>query len=318
MNPLQAFQALQKTARKVHVGPSIRHLDDGGTTEVEAYDREQAEGAEPGLAELRGRSASDLFSSALAPVVAPAEEAADVPPIDAQGDRRAQELAMWQAWRDSGEDPDKLAPLLQSFAPLIRQKMSPYLGRLRLIPDSAIRTEFQLRFAEALRSYDPSKGGLSTHVYRHLDKAKRFITENQNVGRIPENRIYKIKQFQNTVEALKEKLDRSPTEAETAAELGWSAAEVKRMGSELRADLTSQSFEEDPYQLMPSRSEEVLRLFKYELSGKELEVYEHLTGYGRKQLTSTSDIAAAVRLPDYQVSRIKSGIERKLRRHLDT
>lgn len=317
MNPLQAFQALQKTARKVHVGPSIRRLDDGSTTEVDAYDREQAEGSEPGLAELRGRTTADVFTSGI-PVVPVVEEPADAPPIDAQGDLRAQELAMWQAWRDSGEDPEKLAPLLQSFAPLIRQKMSPYMGRLRLIPDSAIRTEFQLRFAEALRSYDPSKGGLSTHVYRHLDKAKRFITENQNVGRIPENRIYKIKQFQTTVEALKEKLDRTPSEAEIAVELGWPAAEVKRMSSELRADLTSQSFEEDPYQLMPSRSEEVLRLFKYELSGKELEVYEHLTGYGRKQLTSTSEIAASVRLPDYQVSRIKSGIERKLRRHLDT
>jgi DNA-directed RNA polymerase specialized sigma subunit len=317
MNPLQAFQALQKSARKVHVGPSIRRLDDGSTTEVDAYDREQAEGSEPGLAELRGRTTADVFTSGI-PVAPVVEEPADAPPIDAQGDRRAQELAMWQAWRDSGEDPEKLAPLLESFAPLIRQKMSPYLGRLRLIPDSAIRTEFQLRFAEALRSYDPSKGGLSTHVYRHLDKAKRFITENQNVGRIPENRIYKIKQFQTTVEALKEKLDRTPSEAEIAVELNWPAAEVKRMGSELRADLTSQSFEEDPYQLMPSRSEEVLRLFKYELSGKELEVYEHLTGYGRKQLTSTSEIAASVRLPDYQVSRIKSGIERKLRRHLDT
>lgn len=317
MNPLQAFQALQKSARKVHVGPSIRRLDDGSTTEVDAYDREQAEGYEPGLAELRGRTTADVFTSGI-PVAPVVEEPADAPPIDAQGDRRAQELAMWQAWRDSGEDPEKLAPLLESFAPLIRQKMSPYLGRLRLIPDSAIRTEFQLRFAEALRSYDPSKGGLSTHVYRHLDKAKRFITENQNVGRIPENRIYKIKQFQTTVEALKEKLDRTPSEAEIAVELGWPAAEVKRMGSELRADLTSQSFEEDPYQLMPSRSEEVLRLFKYELTGKELEVYEHLTGYGRKQLTSTSEIAASVRLPDYQVSRIKSGIERKLRRHLDT
>lgn len=317
MNPLQAFQALQKTARKIHVGPSVRRLDDGSTTEVDAYDREQAEGAEPGLAELRGRTTADVFTSGI-PVAPVVEEPADAPPIDAQGDRRAQELAMWQAWRDSGEDPEKLAPLLESFAPLIRQKMSPYLGRLRLIPDSAIRTEFQLRFAEALRSYDPSKGGLSTHVYRHLDKAKRFITENQNVGRIPENRIYKIKQFQTTVEALKEKLDRTPSEAEIAVELNWPAAEVKRMGSELRADLTSQSFEEDPYQLMPSRSEEVLRLFKYELTGKELEVYEHLTGYGRKQLTSTSEIAASVRLPDYQVSRIKSGIERKLRRHLDT
>ena len=62
---------------------------------------------------------------------------------------------------------------------------------------------------------------------------------------------------------------------------------------------------------------EMFCLFKFELQGKELEVYEHLTGQGRKQLTSTGQIAKEVGIPDYQVSRIKASLQKKLKRYLN-
>jgi DNA-directed RNA polymerase specialized sigma subunit len=60
----------------------------------------------------------------------------------------------------------------------------------------------------------------------------------------------------------------------------------------------------------------VLRLFKYELTGNERAVYEHLTGYGRPKLSSTSEIAKKLKMPDYQVSRLKNAIQKKLKRYL--
>ena len=102
-----------------------------------------------------------------------------------------------------------------------------------------------------------------------------------------------------------------------ANKLGWGLKEVGRMEDELRSDLMTQGFEDDPYALVPSKSEEVIRLFKFELQGKELAVYEHLTGQGRKQITSTGQIAKSVRLPDYQVSRIKASLQKKLKRYLN-
>lgn len=230
--------------------------------------------------------------------------------------RQQKELELWIAWDSNGRKTEGLGPLLKSFKPLIMSKAGVYQGKVR-IPDSAIQMEFQKQFVNALHSYDPEKGALGTYVYRYLDKGKRWIIENQNTGRIPENRAYKIQTYSNAVEELKEELGRPPEAAETAERVGWSLAEVDRMDSELRSDLVQQAFEEDPYSFSPSKTEEVLRLFKYELSGDQRAVYEHLTGYGRPQITSTNDIAKKLKIKDYQVSRIKGQIEGKLRRHLN-
>ena len=233
--------------------------------------------------------------------------------------RQGKEIALWQTWKDGGEKPKDLGPLLKSFAPLIQNKASTHLGKVRLVPDAAIRAEYQLQFVAALRAYDPTKGvALGTYVYRYLDKAKRYIAEHQNVGRIPENRIYRIKEFTTAQENLLESLDRAPTDDELAEELGWTKADAKRMSAELRSDLISQGFEEDPFQLIPSKEEEVLRLFKYELTGIDQEVYAYLTGYGRPKTPNTGEIAKKMKLPDYQVSRIKLSLQKKMKRYLES
>lgn len=231
--------------------------------------------------------------------------------------KKAKELEMWRAWKEGGQNPNDLSPLLRSFKPMIRSKVNVYKGKVKMIPDAAIEAEFQLRFVDALRSYDPSKGSLGTYVYRYLDKSKRFIAENQNIARIPENRIYKLKLYTSRRDELTEDLGKVPSVSDMAENLGWPLAEAKRMDSELRNDLTTQGFEEDPYALTPSKSEEVLRLAKYELTGNERAVYEHLTGFGRTKLTSTNDIAKSLGMPDYQVSRLKNAIKKKLERYLN-
>lgn len=232
-------------------------------------------------------------------------------------DKKIRELELWKTWKANGEQPRDLQPLLRSFKPLIRSKVNVYKGKVKMIPDSAIESEFQLRFVDALRSYNPDKGSLGTYIYRYLDKAKRFIVENQNVGRIPENRVYKIKLFNQAKDDLTEELGTEPTVAEIAQRLNWKVAETERMDSELRNDLMTQGFEDDPYALTPSKSEEVLRLFKYELTGNERAVYEHLTGYGKPRLTSTGAIAKSLKMPDYQVSRLKNAIQKKLKRYIN-
>lgn len=240
------------------------------------------------------------------------EEAARAAELAGKKDR---EVALWTAWNQAGRTPATLQPLLKSFRPMINSRVAIYKGKLKMVPDSAIEAEFNLRFVDALKSYDPSKGSLGTYVYRYLDKAKRFIVESQNIGRIPENRAYKIKLYTTTRDEMAETLNRTPTEKELAERLGWDQAEIARMDSELRNDLVAQGFEEDPYSFTPSKVEETLRLFKYELAGEEREVYEYLTGMGRPQVVSTGDIAKKMGIPDYKVSRVKQTIQNKLKRY---
>lgn len=233
-----------------------------------------------------------------------------------RADKKARELEMWRKWKEGGQKKEDLAPLLESFTPMIKSKVNIYAKKVR-IPPSAIELAFQVEFVNALKSYNPDKGAaLGTYVYRHLDKGRRWIAENQNIGRIPENRIYKIREYNTAKEELMDSLGREPTIKELAKSLEWSEAEVDRMDSEQRTDLITQGFEDDPFALVPSRTEEVLRLFKYEVTGEQREVYEYLTGYGKPKLTSTGEIAKKMGIQDYQVSRIKSQIEKKLRRYL--
>lgn len=289
IDPIQDFL---KYAGRVAVKPYVRKEPDGDPVQVKGYVRQQEGAAAPDAAEVAKRQAE-------------------------LADKKDREVAMWEAWNQSGRSPKALQPLLKSFRPMINSRASVYKGKLKMVPDSTIEAEFNLRFVDALRSYDPSKGSLGTYVYRYLDKAKRFIVENQNIGRIPENRAYKIKLYTTTRDELTEELGKTPTENELAKRLGWDPAEVARMDSEIRNDLVAQGFEEDPYSFTPSKSEETLRLFKYDLAGEEREVYEHLTGLGRPQLTSTGDIAKKMGIPDYKVSRIKQVLQNKLKRYIN-
>ena len=88
------------------------------------------------------------------------------------------------------------------------------------------------------------------------------------------------------------------------------------MDSERRNELVTQRFVTDPSSITPSKTEEVLKLFKYELTGEQRLVYEHLTGFGREKITSTGDLAKKLNMKDYQVSRIKNQIESKLRKYI--
>lgn len=329
MNPVQAFFKYAEHHKKVHVREYVRHTPSGGTTDVEAYDREideldRAEGAEEdAILDRPDVPVREADLEAEQPELAPEDpeqERRDIVAIE-RGKltkmSKEEELEAWRKWKAGGEKPEDLSGLMKSLQPLIRHRMGPYLGRVRLIPDAAIEAEFNIRAVEALRRYNPDKAGLATHVYRYLEKAKRFVTERQNVGRIPENRIYKIKAYQKARDALLEETGKTPTLPELAKHLKWSLAEVDRMDSELRSDLMTQGFEADPYSMTPSKSEEVLRLFKYELQGREREVYELLTGIGKVRVTSTGEIGKKLGIPDYQVSRIKDSIQRKLRKYVD-
>jgi DNA-directed RNA polymerase specialized sigma subunit len=287
MNPVDEFIQLKKIASEVLVRPHLR-VQDGKSTIVDAHYRTVKSGDKPDGEEEKLRKLRE---------------------------RQEQEVRLWETWNSGGRKKDDLKPLLESFKPMIRSKVSVYKNEVR-IPPSAVELEFKLRFVDALKSYNPEKGALGTYIYRYLDKGKRFIVENQNIARIPENRAYKRGQFKAAKVELAEDNGTPPTLKELANHLGWSVAEVDRMDRENRDDYLSTEFLDDPSEIVPSRDEETLRLFKYELAGKERELYEYLTGYGKPHIDSTSELSKILGLKDYQVSRLKASISKKLSKYV--
>jgi len=237
--------------------------------------------------------------------------------------RQQFEIEQWQKWKQSGEKPTELRPLLQSMRPLIKGQVNVFKGRVRNIPPAAIEAEFNRHAMTAFRSYDPNRGAkLSTHVRNHLQKAKRFVAANQNLGYIPEHRVWNIGEFKNAQSYLQEQLGRQPTSTELTEHLGWTPAEVGRMQKEMRADLPASGFVDaqgqstDPGQFLPSREREVMNLIGYELSPEEKLVYERTYGVGGQRAQTPGQIAKSLKFSPSKVSRLRKKIAGKIQQHL--
>jgi DNA-directed RNA polymerase specialized sigma subunit len=231
-------------------------------------------------------------------------------------EKQGKEMDMWNQWNAGGRQPEHLQPLINSFKPLINSKVNIYTTKIRDIPPEAIRAEFLNQFVQAMQTYDPNRGaGLGTHVQHQLKKAQRFVTTYQNPGRIPENRIYKIRELQDAEMHLDDRFGRAPTQLELADHLKWSPRQVGLLQKEVRKARPTSQFENDPFAYTPSRQQEILRLLPYELTHDERAVFEYVYGIGGKPQLGTGDIATKLSMSPPKVSRLKASIAGKYRKH---
>lgn len=230
---------------------------------------------------------------------------------------RKQDLQLWTQWKESGEDPGHLRPLLQNLRGTIRSQSNRWAGKVDL-PPAAVHAEFNKQALNALRTFNPNKGAnVSTWVNTNLKKAQRWVTTYQNPARVLEGRVYKIGQFDNAVASLDDQLGREPTTQELSEYLKWGEAEVSRMQSEKRRALYSGASETgyDPTVIAPSRESEIFNMIRPELSPEEMLVYEHLSGYGGKPQLKAGQIAKKFGMSPTKVSRLKKAIARKMERY---
>jgi DNA-directed RNA polymerase specialized sigma subunit len=230
--------------------------------------------------------------------------------------RQAQEMQMWERWKQGGEKPQDLRPLIHSFKPLVSHQANIWAGKVRDVPPAAIRAEFTNQFVSALQTYDPQRGaGLGTHIRHQLKKAQRFVTTYQNPGRIPENRVYRIRELQDAEMQLDERFGREPTQLEIADHLKWSPKQVDVLQREVRKARPTGQFETDPSTFTPSRQKEVLRLLPYELTSDEKQVFEYIYGVGGKPKLGPGQIARKLKMSAPKISRLKRSIAEKYARH---
>ena len=233
-----------------------------------------------------------------------------------KGGLEHEDFQLWKQWRDSGEDPDKLRPLMNQFRGMIRQGVNRWSSID--MPPAVIQAEHNKQFLLALRSYIPEKGKLGTWVGSHLKKApQRFLTTYQNPARIIETRTGAQRGlFDAAVATLDDQLGREPTSQELSEHLGWSLPEVERATSEGRqARYTSFGLGLDPATNMPSRATEIARFIKPELSPEETLVWEYTTGEGGKAKLRPGEIATRLGMSPSKVSRLRNSITEKIKKY---
>jgi DNA-directed RNA polymerase specialized sigma subunit len=242
------------------------------------------------------------------------EKDADLPDWS---DRQQSDFDLWQTWKDNGEKPNDLRPLLQKFRPLIRKRANHWATQADL-PPATVHAEFNRHFLVACKTYNPKLGAaLGTWVTHKLQKAQRWVGNYQDPTRVQEGRYYRIGEFNNAKATLDDRLGRDPTSQELAEHLGWNPNEVKRLQQETRGTTFSGSFEGfDPTSIQPSKESEALDLVRFQLDPDEMRVYEHTIGYGGKEILKPGEISRKLGLSPAKVSRLRNSITEKLENHL--
>lgn len=237
--------------------------------------------------------------------------------------KAAKEVDMWRSWKESGEDPDKLQPLLQSLNPVINQNVLRH--KAPRIHKPVIEAEARTLTVRALRRYNPAKGTMvSTHVHNNLKGLNRFVKKHQNFTRIVETQANRIGDYQRAKDLLSEQFGREPTTLELSNHLKMSQKKVERLEKELRKDSFSALASDDlvesnPFEQVLPVHREVIQMLPYELTLDEQKVFNHLFGRGGvSKDTSTGSIAKKLGWSQSKVSQIKNSISKKYQQYLES
>jgi DNA-directed RNA polymerase sigma subunit (sigma70/sigma32) len=229
---------------------------------------------------------------------------------------KERELNLYNRWRE-GDNAAKVE-LLGSLEPLIRRSVNKFYKSG--IPEFAVRAEGFRLASGAIDSYDPKKAQLNTHVTNYLKKLSRFVTNYQNVGHIPEPRALIIGKYNTIYSNLEADKGREPTITELSDAMQIPPAEVERLQSELRADLslTIEEDEDDVGFYSFTRDEETdprvkqaIETVYFEADPLDKKILEYHFGlYGTTRLKS-KDIALKLNLRDSDLKsrKTKLGIE---------
>lgn len=231
-----------------------------------------------------------------------AQLAADTAPT--RGER---DMTLWHAWKKTPSDTN-MSALLSQVNPLIHREANKWAGSLAR---PLLVAEGQRLAVGAFHSYDPSKGAaLGTHVVNALQKMSRLSYSNQNVARLPENKMLMFHSFNVAQSKLTDEHGRPPTTDELADHLGWSIKHLTTFRKEIGHQELLESGGNTPdggnAGLYDSdESDHTLDFVHHDLPPSQKLIFEHLTGYGGAPILSNAEIQKKLNLTQGQYSYLK-------------
>ena len=244
-------------------------------------------------------------------------------------EQKKNEIELWHKWNLNGQKPKDLEPLIKSFNPMIQRRVNLFKNRVE-IPTSAIEHKHKELFVQALKTWDPKKGGaLNTWIDWNLRKGVRYIDSNKNFARIPENISQHIGAYKAVKAELTEKLGHEPDAHAIHDHLltvghptmgRLSIKDITRIEKEQRRGLiqSGHDIEElggSPY--MSSRAEEVKLLIVHQLTPEERSVHEYTFGLNGKPKLKPGEIAKKLKMDNSKVSKLRHSILGKMQTYLE-
>ena len=216
--------------------------------------------------------------------------------------RQEQDLELWRKWKAAPTDVNASA-LLRAMDPLIAREVNKWSGSLAR---PLLETEGKRLAMEAFHSYDPNRGAaLGTHVVNQLQKMSRLSYSNQNVARLPENKMLQYHAFTLAHATLQDELGRAPTSEELSDHLGWSNKHL----TTFRRETTHQELLESggtegtsTGTFTADEADHTVDFIHHGLPPRQRAIFEHLTGYGGAEILSNQQIQKKLNITQGQYS----------------
>lgn len=226
----------------------------------------------------------------------------------------------YRAWQQN-QSPAHNDMIVEKVQPIIDSALKTYVGQD--VPPS-VRLQAKRMALDGLKSYDPSKSKLKTHLMWHLQGLKRAAAKSNQILNVPE-RVRLDGNYVNTsFNELSDKLGRDPSDSELADYTGLSINRIQKVRSYkpgLSEGAASQVYTNedgdsisDPASRIPGMdSGGAWRDFVYDgLDDRSKLIMEHTFGMNGKKILDNIGIAGKLRITPARVSQIRADIQKKM------
>jgi DNA-directed RNA polymerase specialized sigma subunit len=204
--------------------------------------------------------------------------------------------------------------ILKQYKPLIDSTVRAYSGN---VPANLVQLEAEIIARNAIRSYDPNRASLGTHLKTQLKQMNRIINDASPIY-IPESRASKYNKYLTIRENKERSLGREPTISEMADAMHMNVNDIKMLSKETNTKLITDENIPNAYHMSydPGFNElDVLeRLHKNISDQKSKEILEHVFGIHNKPVLKTNrELAKVTNLSESGVRKKKDKIIAELK-----
>jgi DNA-directed RNA polymerase specialized sigma subunit len=188
------------------------------------------------------------------------------------------------------------------------------------LPLPALEMEAKRQALSAMLDWDKSKGmSLSSYVLTMVkQRLYRYVSQYQNVARIPEGQILNIGPLREANADLTSRLGREPTTEELSDELGLPIKHIVRLRRNMRKDLLQSAGGLDTIDTYKTdENYEAAMMCYYSLTDQEKIVYDYsLPAHGLPRL-KVGEIAKKLGVSIGRISQLKESIAKKIQPYLE-
>jgi len=130
----------------------------------------------------------------------------------------------YTAWQGD-QTPKGNAAILKRLDPVIDKAVKTFAGRT----DPLLKSKARRITLSSLKTYNPSRGRLQTHIYNQLRTMQRVAGQQTHIIKVPERVMLDRRTITRSQQELEDELGREPTDQELTQRTGFSLKRLSKI-----------------------------------------------------------------------------------------